>query len=73
MVEERDVFKVEHILGKCVLRKKIQYLVKCFSYGDEDNVWYNKEDLSEAQEAVQDYEFWFAVHPQTQSTQKKSS
>lgn len=73
MVEGGDVFEVEHILGKCVLWKKIQYLVKCFSYRDKHNVWYNEEDLSEAQEAVKDYEFWFAVHLQTQSTRKKSS
>ena len=74
VVEGGDVFEVERILGKRMSRKKTQYLVKWFGYGDEHNVWYNEEDLSEAQEAVKDYEFWLATHshPQTQSRKKSS-
>lgn len=72
VVEGGDVFEVDRILGKRVSRKKTQYLVKWFGYGDYHNVWYNEEDLSEAQEAVKDYEFWLAAHPQTQSRKKSS-
>lgn len=62
MVEKRDNFEIEHILRKHMLWKKIQYLVKWFDYRDKYNVWYNKEDLSKAQEAVKNYEFWLVAH-----------
>lgn len=73
VVEGGDVFEVEHILGKRMSRKKTQYLVKWFGYGDEHNVWYNEEDLSEAQEAVKDYEFWLTTHPHPQTESRKKS
>lgn len=73
VVEGGDVFEVEHILGKRMSRKETQYLVKWFGYGDEHNVWYNEEDLSEAQEAVKDYEFWLATHPHPQTESRKKS
>lgn len=72
VVEGGDVFEVERILGKRMSRKKTQYLVKWFGYGGEHDVCYNEEDLSEAQEAVKDYEFWHETHPQTQSRKKSS-
>ncbi len=50
VVETED--EIEILLEKRISRGKVQYLVKWKDYGNEHNVWYDIDDLRNAQELV---------------------
>ena len=49
-------YEIERLLNKRIFRGKIQYLVKWRDYESADNVWYNIDDLTNAQDLIDDYE-----------------
>ena len=49
-------YEIERLLNKRIFREKIQYLVKWRDYESTDNVWYNIDDLTNAQNFIDDYE-----------------
>ena len=52
----RDRYEIEVLLEKRMHYGKPQYLVKWKNCGNEHNVWYNVENLSEARELIEEYE-----------------
>lgn len=61
MVESED--EIEVLLQKGRSHGKIQYLVKWKGYGNEHNVWYDIDDLDNAQELVAEFETRQAARP----------
>ena len=53
-------FEIERLLNKRITRwgccEKVQYLVRWKGYGPEFDRWYNKDNLDDAREVVEDYE-----------------
>ena len=55
--DEGKPYEIEKLLGKRVTGTgTVRYLVKWKDHGNEHNVWYDLEDLSDARELVQEYE-----------------
>ena len=55
--EEGKPYEIEKLLGKRVTGTgTVRYLVKWKDHGNEHNVWYDLDDLSDARELVQEYE-----------------
>ena len=53
---DSDESELERIMGKRVTRGKVEYLVKWKDWGNEHNVWYSINDLTNAMDLVNDYE-----------------
>ena len=56
VVNTQDEYLVEAVLDKRISRGKTQYLIKWWSWGHENNVWYGSEDLKDCMELVDEYE-----------------
>lgn len=48
-------YEVEKILAHRVVKNRSQYLVKWLGYEDYNNTWLDELELSNAQEAIQDF------------------
>ena len=49
-------YTIERLLDRRTRYGKLHYLVKWLNYGNEYNVWYDIEDLQNAQDLIQDYD-----------------
>ena len=49
-------YEIERLLDRRTSRDKIQYLVKWKKYESIHNVWYNNDDLVDAQNLIENYE-----------------
>ena len=56
VVGTNDEYLIEAVLGKRISRGKTQYLIKWWSWGHENNVWYYAEDLQDCSELIAEYE-----------------
>lgn len=50
-----DNYEIERILDVRQSRGRTEYLIKWKGYGDEHNVWYDKEDLPRAQRLIKEF------------------
>ena len=72
--EEAKPYELEKLLDKRVSEAGvIRYLVKWKDHGNEHNVWYKLEDLSNAMELVQEYEDRQRQLPNRPSRRKKAA
>ena len=62
---DSDESELERIMDKRITRGKVQYLVKWKDWGNEHNVWYSIDDLTNAMDLVNDYESKQALIPAT--------
>ena len=48
-------YEIKRLMNKRISRKKTQYLIKWLEYESADNWWYNKKNLINAQDLIDDY------------------
>ena len=63
LINEEEEYEVEEVRGHRKQGKGVQYLVHWKGYGDEEDQWIPKHNMSHAQEAIEEYYKRFQEKP----------